>query len=440
MLKQASTVLVFSMISISSFSITWCETGTEWKFHLYDINIDRIRTYTYTNDVLIDGHNAKQILRVDSGYDTGILYTYLENNVVYQRKGPNNWDTLYYYGEVGDKWYPLNTENSGCVHPVGMVTIMEVDSIHIGNELIGRWRLSYINTLGNNYSFYMFDRFGTLDLRIDPYNCSVVMEYYWTYFLHYTDPDITLTTWPTSSVSLQLKAFLDGPFDPVQNRMIDSLRTADLIPTAQPYAILDHWGMETLNDSLLSVEGDNAIVDWVLVELRAAADPFSIIQKRAFLIQRDGDIIDITRSNVLKFYAVPIGNYHITVRHRNHLGIMTASPVYLNANNTFLDFTLAATPTYGNDPRKVYPSVTTMWSGNSTADHMVRYTGSGNDRDPILLRIGGTVPTLTAAGYYPEDLNMDGRTRYTGTTNDRDLILQNIGGIIPTNTLYQQIP
>ena len=36
-----------------------------------------------------------------------------------------------------------------------------------------------------------------------------------------------------------------------------------------------------------------------------------------------------------------------------------------------------------------------------------------NDRDAILLRIGGSVATAIVTGYYPEDVNLDGEVKYT---------------------------
>jgi len=35
---------------------------------------------------------------------------------------------------------------------------------------------------------------------------------------------------------------------------------------------------------------------------------------------------------------------------------------------------------------------------------------------------------------------MDGLVKYTGAGNDRDPILTNIGGVVPTNTRPQQLP
>jgi hypothetical protein len=70
----------------------------------------------------------------------------------------------------------------------------------------------------------------------------------------------------------------------------------------------------------------------------------------------------------------------------------------------------------------------------------LRYTGANNDRDPILQRVGGTVPTGTVNGYHPEDVNLDGQVRYTGVANDRDIILQNIGGSVPTAVRPDGLP
>ncbi|HMQ77881.1 MAG TPA: hypothetical protein PKE21_17295, partial [Flavobacteriales bacterium] len=60
--------------------------------------------------------------------------------------------------------------------------------------------------------------------------------------------------------------------------------------------------------------------------------------------------------------------------------------------------------------------------------------------DPILVRIGGTVPTNTANGYFPEDVNLNGQVKYAGSANDRDPILVNVGGVVPTNTRVEQVP
>ena len=74
------------------------------------------------------------------------------------------------------------------------------------------------------------------------------------------------------------------------------------------------------------------------------------------------------------------------------------------------------------------------------APHGVLYTGQGNDRDAILIAIGGNTPTHVVAGYHRADINLNGEVKYTGENNDRDIILQTIGGSLPTAVRYEQVP
>ncbi len=39
-----------------------------------------------------------------------------------------------------------------------------------------------------------------------------------------------------------------------------------------------------------------------------------------------------------------------------------------------------------------------------------------------------------------DEINVDGSLKYTGEGNDRDPILQNIGGVVPTNVRAEQMP
>ena len=180
-------------------------------------------------------------------------------------------------------------------------------------------------------------------------------------------------------------------------------------------------------------------MDWVVVELRDATDPADVVATHAALLQRDGDIVGTDGVSPVQF-NVAVKDYHIAVRHRNHLGIMSAAPVRISVVEKAYDLSNGSFALYGTEPTKTIGSVEALWSGNVIPDDLVKYTGSFNDRDPVLTRIGGVTPTNTVAGYFPEDLNMDGKVLYTGVDNDRDIILQNIGGVVPTNTRVEQMP
>lgn len=251
---------------------------------------------------------------------------------------------------------------------------------------------------------------------------------------------------PATNISANVRAFLDGPYNTVSGSMNADLRTlagANGFPTTEPFTAAGFTivggGGESINASVLSTTGSNAVVDWVLLELRDKNAPATILRTKACLVQSDGDIMDVDNSSTPSF-ALTGDNYYVAVRHRNHFGVMTSTAVALAASPVTIDFTSAAQGTYGTGAQKVVGSVRTMFSGNTVRNNTLLYLGSGNDRDPILVRVGGSTPNNTVVGYYSEDVNMNGTVSYVGAGNDRDPILVNIGGSTPNNTLTEQLP
>ena len=143
---------------------------------------------------------------------------------------------------------------------------------------------------------------------------------------------------------------------------------------------------------MLTTTGPNAVVEWLLLELRDPGDPASILQTRPALVQRDGDVVALDGSSNPTF-SLPSASYYIAVRHRNHFGCMTASPVSMSSALTSIDFTLGTTATWGTDARETIGGIRALWAGDTKRDGALKYTGAANDRDPILVNIGGVVPT-----------------------------------------------
>lgn len=243
-------------------------------------------------------------------------------------------------------------------------------------------------------------------------------------------------------VALDLKTFLEGPYVASEGLMHDSLRVKNLIPLSEPYTALGFSvvgsGGEQMSASMLTVTGSDAIVDWVRVELRDPGTPSTIVAAQSALLTRSGQVL--APSGALLRFTVMNGPYHVAVRHRNHLGIMTGTPVELSVTPVSIDFRSEGTSTWGTGSRKAIGSAWGAWSGDVVRDGVLQYTGAGNDRDPVLQAIGGTVPTNVIGGYLSFDVNLDGLVKYTGARNDRDPILTNIGGTVPTNTRVGQLP
>ena len=258
-------------------------------------------------------------------------------------------------------------------------------------------------------------------------------------------PGSALARWQDCPPSVVVRTNLQGAFSTANNLMRDDLRAAGLIPTTEPFTGLGFThagggGGETVPGALLGTTGKNAIVDWVLLELRNKNTPSTIVATRSALLQRDGDVVGTNGSTRILF-NVANDNYFVAVRHRNHFGVMTATSQPLNASALSLDLTRPATPTWGAGARALLATGRSgQWCGNAQRDNLLRYVGNSNDRDPLLIVVGATLPNNMVSGYHQSDVNLDGIVKYTGPNNDRDLILLNIGGTTPNVTLNEQLP
>lgn len=248
-------------------------------------------------------------------------------------------------------------------------------------------------------------------------------------------------------VLLALKGVLEGPYSPTTGLMGDALRVLPSFPLTEPYTALGYahtggGGGETVAPAVLAITGNNAIVDWVVVELRDAFVPTTVVATRSALVQRDGDVVGTDGVSPVSFNA-PTGTYNVALRHRNHLGVMENNGVALSSTSTAVDLSSVATSTFGTAARKAitgtFPTQA-LWAGDVTFNGQVKYTGSGNDRDPILTTVGSTTPNNTVSVYSTRDVNLNGQVKYTGSANDRDPILVNVGSTTPNNVRGQQLP
>ncbi len=257
-----------------------------------------------------------------------------------------------------------------------------------------------------------------------------------------TCASIPVTVLP-HEVELDIDVLLDGPFEPLLGWMRDELRTQGLIPDAEPFSALGLTPTTgqgaMLTPGALNNSGPEAVVDWVLVELRDAGDPEVLLERVPALVQRNGQVVSLDGVSPL-LVTVPERFAYVALRHRNHLGVMTATTLDLGTTQRALDLRSAATPCYGTDARRVRGALRTLWTGNVSLDGKVSYVGAANDRDAILVSIGGTPPTAVSSGYLQADINLDGLVKYTGVRNDRDQVLVTIGGVTPTTVRLEQLP
>ena len=251
----------------------------------------------------------------------------------------------------------------------------------------------------------------------------------------------------TDKVLVSPRVLLQGPYRSAQGLMHDSLRVRNMLPLSQPYTTgYTHVnsGSEVISSSVLAASGNDAIVDWVFVQLRDANNSSTVVSTRAALLQRDGDVVDLDGVSALSM-IVPVGttNFYLSIKHRNHLGVMTLGTVNLNfTTTTSVDFTNSATPTYtdGRNTAQLGTSVRFLRAGNANSNSEIKAQGSNNDVTALQLRVGLLTPSNIVSGYYREDVNMDGSTKYQGSGNDKTVIDLAVGITTPNNIIYEQTP
>jgi uncharacterized repeat protein (TIGR01451 family) len=268
------------------------------------------------------------------------------------------------------------------------------------------------------------------------------------------------------SFNIAVKALLQGAYVASANMMHDSLRVKNLIPLSNPYTSMAGFtqigsGTETTTAAVLATTGNNAIVDWVLVELRSPSNPSQVLATKAGLIQRDGDIVSpVDGTSPLQFTSLNAGSYFVALRHRNHLGAMSATPIVTSTGSTAtLDLTNSAQPAYklsgstaSNYPQYVSGTKAMLWAGNTTSNNQLIFQGPGNDVDGIFFTIISdplntqVISNFIHRSYTNADVNMDGKTVFQGPENEVDLIFFNVlthpenPGFLANYIIWQQLP
>ncbi|MES2772770.1 MAG: Ig-like domain-containing protein [Bacteroidota bacterium] len=284
-------------------------------------------------------------------------------------------------------------------------------------------------------------------------------------------------------ITLKVKVLLQGAIlgnaTGEESIMRDNLRvspfnTTNYIPLTDPYthdanytgsftAVGDGTSTElqTIANpaTMFAGNGNASAVDWIFIELRSKSNPAIVLGTRSAIVQRDGTVVDVDGSSCVRFPNLLNDAFYVAIRHRNHLGVMTAAAV--PAANfgcvNVVDFTTMtdaqvwhnpATPQYdGLEMATVTNTVTNvtlkaLWAGNANADNKVKYQGGTNDRTLIQSDVVN-YPANTnlninydlGFGYYGGDINMDSKVKYQGGGNDRTILQSLVLGYLLNATL-----
>jgi len=197
-----------------------------------------------------------------------------------------------------------------------------------------------------------------------------------------------------------LKVYLQGPF--IGTEMIPLLNGWGYLPLSQPYntAPWYYTGLENV-----PVMPSANVVDWVLIELRdaetaAQATPSTMLTRQAALLMKDGHIKATDGVSLPFFNAVVNHNLFAVIWHRNHLSVMSGSPL-LPAGSTYsCDFSTAASQAYGgsNGHKQIVPGIWGMFSGDGNGNGQVN---NADKHEVWSLQAG-------SSGYKTGDFNLNG--------------------------------
>lgn len=197
------------------------------------------------------------------------------------------------------------------------------------------------------------------------------------------------------AVPATLQVFLQGAYNTSNGLMNDGMREKFLLPNIDPY-LNTHQAAPGVFD----VTGNDAIVDWLLIELRDDATPKTVQYLRPVLLQRDGDIVDLDGISAPQFEGLRHGLYHMVIRHRNHMPIMSTNPFLLTDTGLIYNFSEQDSYT-GVAGFGQYPADNNTWvmySGDATQNYEI----TGPDKAIWVPDNGKFLE------YAPSDYNLDG--------------------------------
>ena len=180
------------------------------------------------------------------------------------------------------------------------------------------------------------------------------------------DTTVTITINPADRI-VQLKLYLEGLYE-----------GGGLMREARTVGFMPRWSV--------------GIADKIDVELRDT-------NSYHHTIYADSNVMLSTSGQATLNVPCPINSsYYFTIKHRNSIETVSASPISLAAQNTSYDFTTGANRAYGNN-MKPMGSVYVIYGGDVNQDGIV----DGSDMSAI-----DNASTAILTGYYPEDINGDG--------------------------------
>lgn len=227
---------------------------------------------------------------------------------------------------------------------------------------------------------------------------------------------------------LDLKAWLEGPYDSLAGQMNATLNNYNMLPLSQPYSSDPNAGWYYDGVEQVNSIPNSDIIDWILIETRDAsnagnAGSAAMDERQAALIKKDGGIVGLDGMSYPVFLEPIDQKLFVVLYHRNHLGIMTASEILQSGTGAYTyDYSSGATQVYGGTlgHKEIGTGVWGMAAGDGDANGQVGNT----DKNDVW------APHAGASGYLAGDFSMDSQVNNTDK-NDKWVPNSGKGSQIP---------
>jgi len=218
---------------------------------------------------------------------------------------------------------------------------------------------------------------------------------------------------------LDLTVFLEGPWNGAEMNtdLNGNPELVEGIPLSQPYGTTP-WNYIG-SENVAAIPNTN-IVDWMLIELHDAADansvsPSTIMGTYASFLISDGSIVGLDGSSFPLFSNSATQQLYVVLKHRNHLGILSASPLTESGDIYSFDFTSPLGQAYGTDAQQdLGEGVFGMYAGDADANGIIELPDKTmNWRNEATLQ-----------GYKTSDFDLDGQVN---NKDKNDYWIPNLG-------------
>ncbi len=419
---QVPTILIeeVTTLNVTNLSITDF-TGIEDFVGLtsLDVGNNSATSIDLTNLTLLEylRLDAMSLTSIDLSKNTALVDLRLSYNAEISTLDLSN-NTLLETAHIGNNSFTtIDLSKNSLLYELRMagnnLTALDLSSNTALKELnLSGNKLTYLNLKsGNNTTIE------NIHLRGNLLSCVLVDDAsYSTTWWFDKDNGTSYSDTNCGDIQLALKVYLQGAFlNPntgEESLMRDDLRVlGGVYGSTTPYS-----DGATISNAIKEDDaGSNSMVDWIWVELRDADDTSIVIDQKSGVLQRDGDIVDVTDSNTPLSFDVPSDNYYIVIKHRNHLSIMTSSPISLSSNLTSLDLSSDTNMVLGGTNALVDmgSGIFAILSGDFDENGQIQNI----DTNAIIQLLG-------VSGYNKADLDMNGQVQNIDINN---LLNPNIG-------------